>query len=118
MLFGSAFAISILDPFLIERAARGIVRIEVERRVGEKVEVLSNAKIVSLAQQALGRTDAEIETARREIAESIPQKQCSRGGGFRRAVLRRFASTSMQPWREGGPPGLFILFTAQILSKL
>lgn len=74
VLFGSAFAISFLNPLLIERAAREIVRIEVERRVGEKVEALSNTKIVALAQRALGRTDAEIETARREIAESVPQK--------------------------------------------
>lgn len=74
VLFGSAFAISFLNPLLIERAAREVVRLEVERRVGERVDALSNTKIVVLAQKALGRTDAEIEAARREIAEDIPRK--------------------------------------------
>ena len=34
LLFGTAFVLSWLNPLLIEQAAREIVRIEIERRVG------------------------------------------------------------------------------------
>ena len=73
-LFGTAFAISFLNPLLVERAAREVIRIEVERRVGEKIESLSTSRIVALGQKALGKTDAELETAKRELAAGIPRK--------------------------------------------
>lgn len=73
-LFGSAFVISFLNPLLVERAAREIVRIEVERRVGEKIDVLSNSKVGALAQRALGKSDAEIAGARRDLAEGLPRR--------------------------------------------
>jgi hypothetical protein len=76
-LFGLVFLISFVQPLWIEQAARELVRIEVERRVGEKVEQLSNAKLVVLAQKALGRTDAEIEAERRGIAADVPARVAS-----------------------------------------
>jgi len=73
-LFAAAFVISLAKPVWVERLAREMVRIEVERRAGHQVEVLSNSKLVSLAQKALGRTQAEIEATQRELAEKIPQQ--------------------------------------------
>jgi hypothetical protein len=74
VLFSLMFVISFVNPILIERAAREVVRIEVERRVGEKIDTLSNAKVITFAQKALGKTDAEIEATKREMTEGLPQK--------------------------------------------
>ncbi len=73
-LFGAAFVVSFLDPLLIERAAREVVRIEVERRVGEKLDSLSTPRVTALAQKALGKTDAELEHARRQLVGGVSQK--------------------------------------------
>jgi hypothetical protein len=73
-LFAGIFALSFLEPLLIERAAREVVRIEVERRVGEKIDSLSGARITALAQRALQRTDVEIEGTLKAIREDMPRK--------------------------------------------
>jgi hypothetical protein len=74
LLFGGTFALSFAEPVLIERAAREVVRIEVERRVGEKVDKLSNARITGLAQRALGRTDEEIARTLEAVRREVPRK--------------------------------------------
>ena len=71
-LFGGAFVISFANPLLVERLGREVVRIEVERRVGAKVESLSNSNLVGLAQKALARTDDEMVAVRRQIEADIP----------------------------------------------
>jgi hypothetical protein len=73
-LFTLVLLASFLNPLLIERAAREIVRIEIERRVGEKIDTLSNSKLTAFAQKALGKTDEEIEAARRALAQDVPRK--------------------------------------------
>jgi len=67
LLFGGSFALSFLDPLRIERAAREVVRIEVERRVGEKIDRLSNARVAGLAQRALQQTEVDIERTQQAI---------------------------------------------------
>jgi hypothetical protein len=44
LIFGASFVLSFLNPLLVERAAREVVRIEVERKIGEKVDALSNTR--------------------------------------------------------------------------
>lgn len=66
--------LSFLNPLVIERAAREIVRIEVERRVGEKIDTLSNSRLTALAQKALGKTDEEFEAAKRALTQDVPRK--------------------------------------------
>jgi len=73
-VFTAAIIVSFLNPILIERAAREIVRIEVERRVGQRIETLSNSRVTALAQKALGKTDEEIEATRRALADDVPRK--------------------------------------------
>jgi hypothetical protein len=73
-LFTVALLASFLSPLLIERAAREIVRIEVERRVGQKIDALSNSTLTVLAQKALRKTDEEIDLARRALAQDVPRK--------------------------------------------
>jgi hypothetical protein len=59
-IFGGALALSWLNPLLVERAAREVVRIEVERRVGERIDELSESKIADFARGALRKTGVEI----------------------------------------------------------
>lgn len=73
-LFGAAFVVSLLNPLLVERVAQEVVRIEVERRVGEKLDKLSSSSVVALAQKALGKTNAEFEGAKRQLLEGVPQQ--------------------------------------------
>jgi len=72
LLFGSAFALSWLNSIWIERLASTAVRFEVERETGERVDALSGAPMVGLAQRALGRTDADIERTREAIRREVP----------------------------------------------
>ncbi|HSV48004.1 MAG TPA: hypothetical protein VLJ58_19590 [Ramlibacter sp.] len=73
-IFAAVFVVSFANPLLIEQAAREIVRMEVERRVGARIDALSNSSAVGLAQKALGKTDAELEAARRSLADEVPRK--------------------------------------------
>jgi hypothetical protein len=74
LLFGGAFALSFLNPLVIERAAREVVRIEVERRVGEKIDSLSNSRVADLAQRALQNTEADIARTQRALRDEVPRK--------------------------------------------
>lgn len=74
LLFGGALAISFIQPLLVERAARELIRIEVERRVGQRVDALSNTRVMQMAKKALAQTEAEVESTRREIANGIPAR--------------------------------------------
>jgi len=74
LLFGGAFAVSLVDPLLIERAAREVVRIQIEREVGEKIDSLSNSRATGLAQRALQSTEADIARTQRAIRDEVPRK--------------------------------------------
>ncbi len=74
LLFGGVFALSFLNPLSLERVAREVVRMEVERRVGHKIDALTNNKVVGLAQKALERIDVDIERATSAIRVELPQK--------------------------------------------
>ena len=74
LLFGGAFALSFLDPLLIERAAREVVRIEVERQVGEKIDTLSNSRIAGFGKRALQNTEIDIARTQRAIRDEVPRK--------------------------------------------
>jgi hypothetical protein len=74
LFFGGIAAVSWLDPLTIERAARELVRIEVERRVGEKIDTLSNTRIVGLAQRALERTNIDLEHMQKALRAEVPRR--------------------------------------------
>lgn len=73
-LFGAAFATSYADPLLIERAAREVIRIEVTRRVGERLAPLSNSTIANLARGALAKANVDLDTATKELAAEVPHR--------------------------------------------
>ena len=68
---GSAWLISLLNPLLVERTARGAIKLEVERRVGEKLDALSNSRIIELAQSKVSATDARIAQANKALRDDI-----------------------------------------------
>jgi hypothetical protein len=74
LIFGSALALSVFDPLLVERAARELVRMEVEHRIGGKLDALSDSKIAGLARRALERTDLDIEGSRNAIRSDVSQR--------------------------------------------
>ncbi len=77
LVFGTAFLLSFMNPLLVESAAREAIRLEVQRSVTEKVDKLSQSKLITLAQRALGKTDADIEAARQEMVRGVPAKVAS-----------------------------------------
>jgi hypothetical protein len=74
VFFGGAFALSFADPLSIERAAREVIRIQVERKVGEKIDSLSGSRVAVLAQRALRNTEADIARTEKAIREDLPRK--------------------------------------------
>lgn len=74
LIFGAGFILSFLDPILVESAAREVVRIEVERKVGEKIDTLSNTRILGFAQKALQKTDIDIQRTQAALREEVPRR--------------------------------------------
>lgn len=74
LLFATAFVLSWSHPLLVERAAREVIRIEVERRVGQRIDELSDSRIGGFARRALRATGLEIEDSKREIREQLPRR--------------------------------------------
>jgi hypothetical protein len=72
--FGGVFILSFVNPVLIEQAAREVVRIEVERSVGQKIEALSNSRVALLAQKALDKAEVDVEQTQRAIRDELPRK--------------------------------------------
>lgn len=73
-LFGGLFALSYANPLAIERGARDIVRLEIERRVGQKIDALTNSRIGAFAERALAKTDVNVDEARRALRDEVPAK--------------------------------------------
>lgn len=73
-LFGSAFTLSYTNPVFVESILRQLIRIEVERRVEEKITALEDSKIVQFADRLAGRNTAELNELKHKLAEELPQK--------------------------------------------
>lgn len=70
--FAGAWLLSYLQPLLVERAARELIRIEVQAQVEGKLAALDDSRIARLAQQALRRTDLDIK--RTKLRQDISAK--------------------------------------------
>jgi len=73
LLFGLAFAVSYLKPIWVESAAREVLRREVERQAGARIDALSGTRVAGFAQQVLARTDADIIGMRAALPEKAAQ---------------------------------------------
>src|SRR5687768_17686274 len=58
--------------FRSEAGLREVARIEVERRVGEKIDSLADSRIAGFARQALGRVDADIAQRGDALRRDLP----------------------------------------------
>lgn len=74
LLFSGLLLLTYVSPLTLERAAREVVRMEVERRVGEKIDVLTESRIVGLAEKALKQTDADIDATKESIRRDVPAR--------------------------------------------
>jgi hypothetical protein len=74
LVFGGVLIVSFVAPLAVEQAAREVIRIEVERRVGERVDALSNNRLAGLASKALEKTTADADRVERELREQLPQR--------------------------------------------
>ena len=62
-LFGGLLFVSYAAPLTIERLARDAIQLEVERRVGARIDALSDTRLAGLARKALEKTSAEAAAA-------------------------------------------------------
>lgn len=74
IVFGGGLLASFAAPLTIEQAAREVIRIEVERRVGARIDALSDGRLAGLARKALEKTTTEADRVERELREQIPQR--------------------------------------------
>jgi hypothetical protein len=74
LLFAAVFALTFLNPLLIERAAREIVRIEVEQKTHEKIDALTDGRVVNLARRALHVADSELVQLKQDMERDVPRK--------------------------------------------
>jgi hypothetical protein len=73
-VFGSAFIASCANPSLVEALARDAIRLEVERRVGERIDAMDGGRLAEIAKRLSGQNASEIADLKRKLAESLPQK--------------------------------------------
>jgi hypothetical protein len=73
-LFGAAFVTSYVNPGFVETVARDAIRLEVERRVGERIDALDGGRLADIAKGMSGKNALEIAELKRKLAEGLPQK--------------------------------------------
>lgn len=81
-LFGAALVASFVNPLFVEALARNVVRMEVEKRVGES---LDESRLVALAERTLRRHSEEIAEARQALREGVPRKVAEVAGEMLKA---------------------------------
>jgi hypothetical protein len=72
LVFGVLFVMTWTHPLLLESGLREVARIEVERRVGAKVDALSDSRIAGFARSALAKVDADIARREEELRRDVP----------------------------------------------
>ena len=92
LLFGGAWLTSLIAPQWVEQIGRELVRQEVERRVGEKLDVLDRSTLVGLARRLGGEQAQRAERAARQLRDQLPAKVAeqpapARGVGLQGEVI-------------------------------
>lgn len=73
-LFGGLCALSFVAPLTVERLAREVIRIEVQRRVEARVDDLSDTRLAGLARKALEKTTADAAASEDALRRQIPEQ--------------------------------------------
>lgn len=74
LLFGSAFMLAVFKPGFVEQVAKDLIRHQVEKTVGEKVESIDAVFLSGRAVSFAGGYAAEIAQAKRQLAERLPER--------------------------------------------
>lgn len=72
LAFGALFVMTWTHPLLLEQGLREVARLEVERRVGEKIDVLDDSRVAGLARAALAKVDADLAEREEELRRDMP----------------------------------------------
>lgn len=73
-VFGTLIVVSYATPLTVEQMAREVIRLEVERRVGARLDALSNTRLAGLARKALEKTTGDAELAEQALREQVPRR--------------------------------------------
>ncbi len=73
-LFGLMFAASALNPGYVEKVAKELIRLQIEKKIHEKVESLDAKFLSSKAAGWLKQHDDEIALIRQKLNEKLPEK--------------------------------------------
>lgn len=85
LLFGGGLLTSFVSPIALERSAREAIRIEVQRRMDDQIDSLSDARLGQMARKALDKTTADAAHVERELREQVPQRVANAIADFLRA---------------------------------
>lgn len=73
-LLGGLLFVSYAAPLTIERLAREAIQLEVERRVGARIDALSDTRLAGLARKALEKTSAEAAAGEAALRQQVPRR--------------------------------------------
>jgi hypothetical protein len=73
-LFGGLLAVSVVQPIWVEQSAREMIRVQLEKTTGEKIDALNNRFLQGKAAAAMQEKAHEIEAARKALADGLPAK--------------------------------------------
>lgn len=73
-LFGGLLAVSVVQPAWVEQSAREMIRVQLEKTTGEKIDALSSRFLQGQARAAMQEKALEIEAARKALTDGLPAR--------------------------------------------
>ncbi|MBI5259194.1 MAG: hypothetical protein HY855_22010 [Burkholderiales bacterium] len=73
-VFGAGLLASFVNPMAVELAGRELIRAEVQRRVGERIEALGRSPLGTVAGRLVQANEAQIAALRRQLAAALPER--------------------------------------------
>lgn len=74
VMFGGLLVMAYAAPLTVERLAREAIRLEVEHRVGARMDALSDTRLAGLARRALEKTTTDAEAAELALRQQLPRR--------------------------------------------
>ena len=74
LFFVTAFVASFVSPGFVERVAKELIRQQVEKRVHEKIESLSDNVLVSKARALARQHETELSQVKDSLARNLPER--------------------------------------------
>ena len=72
LVSGMLFAMTWTHPLLLEQGLREVARVEVERRIGARVDALGDSRVAGFARGALAKVDADLVRREDELRHAVP----------------------------------------------